>query len=118
MYIKTYRPMAFGKSVFYVGHNVGVRGHWTRRELSQVKGQMKHSSCIGHMIVYMLHSVSMCYLSELLLGVLYVQVCVHLSELLLGVLHTQACCVISFMHDSYVCIYVCMQVFMYVSMYL
>ena len=48
----------------------------------------------------------MCHLSELLLGVLYVQVCVHLSELLLGVLHTQACCVI-----LYLCVFICADIY-------
>ena len=48
----------------------------------------------------------MCYLSELLLGVLYVQVCVHLSELLLGVLHTQACCVL-----LYLCVFICADIY-------
>ena len=50
----------------------------------------------------------MCYLSELLLGFLYVQVCVHLSELLLGVLYTQLCCVIFYMH---LCVYICADIY-------
>ena len=57
------------------------------------------------MIVYMLHSVSMCYLSELLLGVLHVQVCVHLSELLLGVSpHSGVLCYVFTHMHVYLCV--------------
>ena len=61
----------------------------------------------------MLHSVSMCYLDELFLGVLHVKVCVRLSKLFL---HSV------FYLDMYICMYewmyVCMYVYsMYVCMY-